>query len=88
MSDNLEQELIAMILDLCSVDDIAAEEVDAQAPLIGPQSSMGLDSLDAVEVVVAVQKKYNVRIGGKDTSREVLQSVTCLADYVRQNRPS
>ncbi len=88
MNDTLEHDLVTMILELCSVDDIQAEEVSADAALIGPESAMGLDSLDAVEVVVAVQKKYNVRIGGKKSSREVLQSIASLADYIRRKQPA
>ena len=86
MNDNLEQELVALIIDLCNVEDILPEEVAVDAPLIGPDSPLGLDSLDAVELVVAVQKRYNVRIGGKNSSREVLQSVAVLADFIRSKQ--
>jgi len=86
MNDNLEQELVALIIDLCNVEDLLPEEVTPDAPLIGPDSPFGLDSLDAVELVVAVQKRYNVRIGGKDSSREVLQSITVLADFIRSKQ--
>ena len=83
MNDNLEVELLALIIDLCNIEDILLEEVDLDAPLVGPESPLGLDSLDAVEVVVAVQKSYGVRIGGKSSSREVLQSVNTLAAFIR-----
>jgi len=86
MNDNLENELVALIIDLCNVEDILPEEVAPDALLIGPDSPLGLDSLDAVELVVAVQKRYNVRIGGNNSSREVLQSVAVLADFIRSNQ--
>ncbi|BCR03208.1 acyl carrier protein [Desulfuromonas versatilis] len=82
---SLETELQELIIDACNVPD-APEEVDPEAPLIGPDSPLGLDSLDAVEVVVAVQKKYDVRIGGQDTSREVLRSLRTLADFIRHGQ--
>lgn len=85
MSDGLEKELAEMIIDSCNVLDPPAE-VDPRAPLIGPDSPLGLDSLDAVEVVVAVQKRYGVRIGSQETSREVLRSLATLAEYVRRER--
>jgi acyl carrier protein len=47
---------------------------------------LGLDSLDAVELVVAVQKKFGVRIGGEETSRDVLQSVATLAEFIRREK--
>jgi len=39
-----------------------------------------------VEIVGAVQKKYGVRIGGQDSSREVLRSLRVLADFIRKER--
>ena len=86
MNDNLENELLVLIIDLCNIEDILPEDVPVDAPLIGPESPLGLDSLDAVEVVVAVQKDYGVRIGGKSSSREVLQSISTLADFIRKKR--
>ena len=86
MNDNLEHELLELIIDLCNIEEIRPEDVPLDAPLVGPESPLGLDSLDAVEVVVAVQKEYAVRIGGKSSSREVLQSVSTLADFIREKR--
>ncbi len=79
----LEKELKNLIIEACNVPD-APEDFPDDAPLIGPESPLGLDSLDAVELVVEVQKKYNVRIGAEDTSREVLQSVETLAAFIRK----
>ncbi len=83
MNDNLERELVAMVIELCNVEDILPEDVPLGMPIIGPESSLGLDSLDALEVVVAIQRSYDVRIGGENSSREILQSFTTLADYIR-----
>lgn len=84
-ADNLEQELRDLIVYSCNIPD-APEEVFPDAPLIGPDSPWGLDSLDAVEIVVAVQKAYEVRIGGQETSREVLASLHTLAEFIRKER--
>lgn len=86
MSNTLEYELAQLIIDFCNVEDVVPEDISPDAPLIGPDSPFGLDSLDAVEVVVAVQKNYGVRIGGEKASREVLQSLTALADYIRKEQ--
>ena len=85
MQDTLIQELTEMIIDTCRVAGPLPEGI-ADAPLIGPDSPFGLDSLDAVEVVVAVQKKYNVRIDSQESSRVVLQSLQTLADFIRRQR--
>lgn len=78
---SLERELKDLIVEACNVPD-APEDFCSEAPLIGPDSPLGLDSLDAVEMVVAVQKRFDVRIGAKDTSREVLRSVRVLAEFI------
>jgi len=77
--DGLERELRDLVVESCHVTD-APEGVFPDAPMIGP------DSLDAVEIVVAVQKKYDVRIGGRDSSREELRSLRVLADFIRKER--
>lgn len=86
MSANLEQELAALIIDFCNIEDTLPEEVPWDVPLIGPESPFGLDSLDAVEIVVAVQKRYGARIGMDESSRTALASLTALADFVRCER--
>ena len=86
MSDNLEHELAELIIEFCNVEDVAADEVPHDVPLIGPDSPFFLDSLDAVEIVVAVQKRYGARIEAQESSRQVLASLTALADFVRRER--
>ena len=86
MSNTLEYELAELIINFCNVEDVSPSDISPGSPLIGPDSPFGLDSLDAVEVVVAVQKTYGVRIGGEKTSREVLQSLTALADFIRREK--
>lgn len=88
MSDNLERELVELIIKFCGIENIAPADIQPDSPLIGPESPLGLDSLDAVEVVVAVQKTYGARIGNENTSREVLRSISTLAAHVRENRTS
>ena len=86
MEDNLEQELIEMLIETCRVAGPIPTDLSLDAPLIGPDSPFGLDSLDAVEVVVAVQRTFKVRIESTESSRQVLQSLRTLADYIRRNR--
>lgn len=87
MHDGLEQELFRMVAETCRVSEPLPDDLSPDAPLIGPDSPFGLDSLDAVEIVVAVQRRYNVRIDAQDTSRQVLQSLSTLAAFIRANRP-
>lgn len=83
--EKLEQELLELIIKICNLPDIIIAEINPDGPLIGPDSALGIDSLDAVEIVVAVQKNYNVRIANEKTSREVLATLSTLADFIRKN---
>ena len=82
--DSLEWELIEMIAEVCNITDPIPEDLSLNDPLIGSESALGLDSLDAVEIVVAVEKKYNIRIGSQETTRQIFRSLKILADYIRK----
>lgn len=86
MLDVLEQELAGLVMKTCRVTESLPADLSAESPLIGPDSPFGLDSLDAVEVVVEVQRKYNVRIDAQETSRQVLRSLRTLAEFIRSHR--
>lgn len=83
--DNLERELQDLVVAVCCVED-PPEGIFADVPIVGPDSPWGLDSLDAVEIIVEVQKRYDIRIGGQDTGRELLRSLRTLADFIRKER--
>jgi acyl carrier protein len=84
--DPLQQELLELICTTCNLQDVDLARIGPDDPLIGPESPLGTDSLDALEIAVTVQKNYGVRMDSEHTSRVVLQSVASLADYIRENR--
>ncbi len=83
--DPFERELLELICSVCNLCDIETDKIDRDDPLIGPDSPLGTDSLDALEIAVTVQQKYGVRMDSENTSRIVLQSLATLADYIRKN---
>jgi acyl carrier protein len=82
----LEKELLTTIVDLCNVQEDVPDDFPMDAPLVGPDSLLGLDSLDAVEIVVMVQDVYGVRIDTQDQAREILATIQSLADYIRERK--
>jgi acyl carrier protein len=85
ITDAFEKELLDLICTTCKLDDIDPNRVSNTDPLIGPESCLGIDSIDALEIAVTVQQEYGVRMDSENTSRTVLQSLVTLAAYIRQN---
>lgn len=80
MSD-LNRDLKQLIIDALGLEDIAVEDIDDQAALFG--EGLGLDSVDALELGLAIQKKYGIKIDAdaKDT-RDHFSNVASLAAFV------
>jgi len=81
----LTTELRELLIDALELEDIAVEDIDPKAPLFG--DGLGLDSIDALEIGVAVQKKYNVRLDAtSDDTREHFYSIENLARFIESAR--
>lgn len=57
-------------------------------PWFGPDSRLGLDSLDALQISMAIQKKYRVRMPDSKDTRRALVSLLSLAEYLRSRQPA
>jgi acyl carrier protein len=82
-----EKELLELILEACRIDeDEDLTDFDPDSPLFGPDSFFGLDSLDAVEIAVTVQNKYDVKMSSNDSDniREIMKTLKVLSDYVNK----
>jgi acyl carrier protein len=82
----LKSEIKILIMETLNITDVAKEDVEEDAPLFGKDNALGLDSIDALEIVMALQEKYGVRIDDKNQSRFVLQSIDAIADFIARNR--
>ncbi|MCK5600320.1 acyl carrier protein [Candidatus Pacearchaeota archaeon] len=78
---SLETELKELIIKDLKLVDITPEDIKDEDPLFG--EGLGLDSLDAVELVVILQKNYQIETKDMEESKEVFTSIKTLADYVR-----
>ncbi len=72
--------LKTLLIEHLNLQDVTIEQVKDDSPLFG--GDIGLDSLDAVEIVVILQRHFGVEIKDMDVGRRVFQSVNSLADYV------
>jgi acyl carrier protein len=81
---NLTGELKSLIIERLKLEDITPDDIDPAAPLFG--EGLGLDSIDALELVVALEKTYGIRIPDEDVGKEAFASVDALADYIIKNK--
>ncbi len=66
------------------LEDIIPQEIDDDAPLFG--EGLGLDSLDAVELTVLVQRDFGVVLDDVNTAKEAFASINALAAYIERHR--
>ena len=81
MRAELVAELKALVLDAAEKPTPAGGLSDDEA-LFGPDSRLALDSLDALQVSMALQQRYGVRMADSKQTRRALASIACLAQYL------
>ena len=85
-SMNLESQIKQLIIDSLGLEDITEADIDTDAPLFGDEG-LGLDSVDALELGLAVQKAFGFQMDGeKENLREHFASVQTLADFIRSKQ--
>jgi acyl carrier protein len=86
----LENELKALIVEALVLDDIEPDEIDPQASLFGDdEGGLALDSIDVLELAMALNKKYGVQVRSDDErNREIFATVHSLAAFVQEERGS
>jgi acyl carrier protein len=84
----MAEELIAavkqLIIDALRIEGMSPSDIDSDAPLFG--DGLGLDSIDALQLVVAMEKEYGVVVPDAATGTKVFQSVRSMAVYIAENR--
>ena len=80
--NELEQELKQLLIDVLNLEDITVDQIDSEAPLFG--DGLGLDSIDALELGVAIRRKYDVQMDVESKEiREHFASIANLARFIR-----
>jgi acyl carrier protein len=82
---DLKQDIKELIISSLNLSDVSPDQIVDDAPLF--QEGLGLDSIDALELAVAIERKYRVTIPDEAVGKKVFSSVSALAAYVGENRP-
>jgi len=81
MPDPLKTKLKQLIVTTLKLEDVKPEDLADDEPLIG--SGLNLDSIDALELVVTLEKEYGIKISSSEESRLALASIAHLAEFIR-----
>jgi acyl carrier protein len=82
---DMETDLKNLIVDVLMLEDVTPADIDSDASIFG--DGLGLDSIDALELALAISKKYGVKIKADDErNREIFRSVRMLAAFISEGR--
>ena len=81
----LKHKLKNLIIEELSLEDVNPDEISDDAQLFG--EGLGLDSLDAVELVVLLQRNFGIQIKDLEEGREIFKDLNTLAKYIIEHKP-
>lgn len=76
----LKQEIIEVL----NLEDVQPDDIQNDAPLFG--DGLGLDSIDALELIVLMEKNYGIKLKDAAQGKEIFQSINVMAEYIKNNR--
>lgn len=80
LTDKLKKEIV----DYLNLEDINPENIDDHEPLFG--NGVGLDSIDALELIVLLEKNYGIRIENAEEGQKVFRSISSMAEYINSKK--
>ena len=72
------------IIDALNLEEITPEDIENDAPLFG--DGLGLDSIDALELIVILDRFYGIKLANADEGKEIFKSVRVMAEYIKEHR--
>ena len=82
--EELIYNLKVQIIEALNLEEITPEEIDENAPLFG--EGLGLDSIDALEIILILEKNYGIRLADPSEAKPIFKSLATLAQYITENR--
>ncbi len=81
--ENLVKKLKEQIIEELNLEEMEADEIETEAPLFG--EGLGLDSIDALSLIVLLEREYGKKIEDSETGKKVLYSVKTMAEYINSS---
>lgn len=86
--DHLKEQLKTQLIAQLNLEDITPDEIKDDAPLFGEGDGLGLDSIDALELIVLLEKEYGIKIKDPKEGKDAFHSVNTLAEFIQNNKPA
>lgn len=83
--EELILQLKQQIIEVLNLEEMTPDEIETDAPLFG-DDGLGLDSIDALELIVLLEKSYGIRLANPAEGKAIFTSVRSIAEYVQQHR--
>lgn len=82
--EDLKKELKEELIKSLNLEDMEPGDIDSAAPLF--KEGLGLDSIDALEIILLLERKYGIRLEKPEGAKEIFYSIDTLAEFVSKNR--
>ena len=73
------------LIEELKLDEMSPADIDTDAPLFG-DAGLGLDSIDALEIILILERNYGIKIKNPAEGKEIFYSVRTLAEYIQANK--
>ena len=82
--EELIQKLKVEIIEVLNLEEMKPDDIETDAPLFG--DGLGLDSIDALELIVLLEKNYGIKIEDPKDGRKIFYSVRTMAEFITENQ--
>jgi acyl carrier protein len=82
--EGLIEQLKVQIIEQLNLEDVTPEDIDANAPLF--ESELGLDSIDAIEIIVLLERDYGLKIEAQEDGKKIFRTVRTIAEFITEKQ--
>lgn len=84
--EELIEKLKVQIIKQLNLEDVEPDEIDPNEMLFDADGELGLDSIDALELIVLLDKEYGIKIKNQEEGKQIFHSLTTMAEYILQHQ--
>ncbi|MFO7829842.1 MAG: phosphopantetheine-binding protein [Bacteroidales bacterium] len=82
--EELIEKIKVQVIDVLNLEDVEPEDIETDSPLFG--DGLGLDSIDALELIVLLEKQYGIKIEDPKDGKKIFYSIRTIAEFIEENK--